>query len=153
MLTLGPAFHHTESSGKQTLVAIHSLVQVLVPLKHGVIKLLLEKDSKAIALQGKREAMTVKDSWVKWFVSNFLLLTFCWAKGWIWKSYHYKNQSSVQKELPFILELATTAGFQVLQYKKLTSHYVKNLNCFLIFLSCKILPSFIFFKVYFLFNF
>lgn len=47
MLTLGPAFPHTESSGKQTLVAIRSLVQVLVPLEHGAIKLLLEKEQQS----------------------------------------------------------------------------------------------------------
>lgn len=53
----------------------------------GAVKLLLKKGSRLSALQGKREAPTVRESWIKWFVSNFLLLLFCWAKEWIQKSY------------------------------------------------------------------
>lgn len=59
--------------------------------------------------------------------------------------YGYKNLSSEQKKLPFKLELATTACFQVLQCKKLTACYVEILNRFLNFLSCKILLSFVLF--------
>jgi len=62
MVTFGPAFPHMDSSREQTLGSQAQPVLPCVPLQHRVIKLLLEKESSFIALQGKREAMTVRDS-------------------------------------------------------------------------------------------
>lgn len=132
-----------------------------------VVKLFLTQRIRLAALQGKRGAETARDSQIKWFVSNFLPLPFCWAKGRTRNSYRYLQRMCFyiaawlqkpiceQEELPFKLALATTAGLQVLPCKKLTAHYAENLTCFLIFLSCKTLLSFIsfyFLLFYFIFS-